>query len=152
MKKINATFTKKQKLVRQQKQKETVWSEMETLVVVLSLKVRRGSNEDWISLLVSFIGVKNVKGVSRIWGNRMQIKVAEINAPLNLMKRKLSSTQFKNGKPYRCYHWLRQGALKLTGTYMNICRLIRLLITLPVELSSYRRHSHLQLAASRHSE
>ena len=107
MKKINATFTKKQKLVRQQKQSETVWSEMETLVVVLSLKVRKGSNEDWISPLVSFIGVKNVKGVSRIWGKRMEIKVAEINAPLNLMKRKLSATrspswapgatQFKNG-------------------------------------------------------
>lgn len=89
---------KKQKLVRQQKQSETVWCEMETLVVVLSLKVRKGSNEDWISPLVSFIGVKNVKGVSRIWGKRMEIKVAEINAPLNLMKRKLiSATQFKNG-------------------------------------------------------
>ena len=89
---------KKQKLVRQKKQSETVWCEMETLVVVLSLKVRKGSNEDWISPLVSFIGVKNVKGVSRIWGKRMEIKVAEINAPLNLMKRKLiSATQFKNG-------------------------------------------------------
>ena len=43
------------------------------------------------------IGVKNVKGVLRIWGKRMEIKVSEINAPLNLMKRKLSATQFKNG-------------------------------------------------------
>lgn len=46
---------------------------------------------------MSFIGVKNVTGVSRISGKRMEIKVAEINAPLNLMKRKLSETQFKNG-------------------------------------------------------
>ena len=41
--------------------------------------------------------------------------------------------------PYRCYHWLRQGTLKQKGTYMDIWRLIRLLITLPVELSSYSR-------------
>ena len=63
----------------------------------LSLKVIRGSSEDiWslrgfftvslISTLIkysSFIGAQDARGVLRIWSKIMEIKVTEINAPLN---------------------------------------------------------------------
>ena len=56
MKEINATFTKKTKLVETKGTKLNVKSEMETLFVLLSLDIRRGLREEiWpLEVLYSF--------------------------------------------------------------------------------------------------
>ena len=73
---------------------------METLFVVLSLIVWRGQTKKsghskgssqfhwywWVCTLIkytSFLSIKNVKIVLRIWGKLKGIKVVEVNGPLN---------------------------------------------------------------------